>query len=461
MIPCCSWARSAVVRRRSGIDYPRPPMRTLRPAPAVLGLALGLLLATASAGGQDRPRCAVMPLDGSGTVVVRRSLMRALEDHGGVVVIDEDDVDAVAGGGATPAEVAAATRAELVIRGEVEGRGARRTLRVSALDRTGREVAGAEIRLRTGGPGRRALLDGVADLLGVALGALASAPASRTGAGRGADDAGGGRERAAGDGDGEPRARSSTGPAAAAPAPSPLGVDPRIVTVRVGVVLRTREAEVVLSSGSPRSWRSDPMYAELWAGLEVRPLARSGDAWRGLFLRGEVAVAAGLGSRDERGVSIATEFLRASGDLGYVVPVGDVLELGGALGFGWDAYQLGANVLFPSLEMPYVRPGVRARVRALGESLVVGADVGYRAIVSRSALGEAFGPAGGDSHGFDVGGSISGSIDLGGDAGAIAYGIEASWVGVWHSFAGAGSLGAGERGVEQGFRLLLSAGWAI
>lgn len=395
-----------------------------------------------------------MPFEGSSTVVVRRSFMRALEDHGGVRVVDEDEVDAVAEGG--PRAVAERTGASLVITGAVSGRGSRRTLAVEALDGSGRELARAEIRLRSGGAGRRALNDGVADLLASAIPGAVSAASSDTG---GRDDA---EEELLDDDTEEPEDDGGDSRASpSASAPSGVGVDPRIFTVRVGLVLRTRDAEVLLTSGSPRSWRSDPMYVELWAGLELRPLARSGDAWRGLFLRGDVAVAAGLGSRDERGASVATTFFRASGDLGYLAPIGDVLELGGALGFGFDAYQLGANSLYPSVELPYVRPGARARIRALGETLVVSVDVGYRGIVSRSALGETFGPSGGESHGFDVGGAVSGAVDLGGDVGGVAYGVEASWVGVWHSFAGTGSLGQGERGTEQGFRLLVSAGWAI
>lgn len=428
-------------------------MRVVRSLAAALCAWVAL---AAPALAQDRPRCAVMPLEGSGTVVVRRSLMRALGEHGAVSVVEEDDIDAVVGRGGGPAEVAARTRAALVITGAVEGRGSRRTLSLEALDPSGRELARAEIRVRTGGAGRRALNDGVADLLAAALPGAAASAARRDEATGDEEDDGEGDE----DDERDARARGR-GSRPAAAGPSEFGVDPRIFTLRVGVVLRTRDAEVVLESGAPRSWRSDPMYVELWAGLELRPLARSGDAWRGLFLRGDAAVAAGLGSRDESDRSVATQFFRVSADLGYLAPLGDIVELGGSVGFGYDAYQLGANMLFPSVELPYVRPGVRARVRALGESLVVGVDVGYRGIVSRSALGETFGPAGGDSHGFDAGGGVSGAIDLGGDLGGIAYGVEASWVGVWHTFAGTGALGAGERGTEHGVRLLFSAGWAI
>lgn len=427
------------MRAPGTIDYPPRPMRVVRCALAVL-FAASVLASPVMA--QDGPRCAVLPLDGSGSVVVRRSLMRSIEEHGGVTVIDEDEVDSAAEGGASPHVVADRTHADLVISGEVSGRGARRTLSLEATDAEGRVLATAEIRLRTGGAGRRALDEGVADLLDAALPDLTrdEAPAER-------------EVRP----EPEPEARRDR--RREEPEPYAFGVDPHIFTIRVGLVVRTRDARVNVAGGNPRSWRADPAYVELWAGLELRPLARSRDYWRGLFLRGDVAIAAGLGSRDERGGTVATEFFRFSGDLGYLVPIGDVVELGGSFGGGFDAYHLGTNTLFPGVELPYVRPGLRGRIRALGETIVISADFGYRAVVARSELSAAFG--GGDTHGIDVSGGISGVIELGPDVGGVAYGVEVGWAGLWHSFSGGGVLANGESGSEEGLRVLVSGGWSI
>jgi hypothetical protein len=412
---------------------------------SVLG-ALALLVATLStspARAQDLPACAVAPFEGSAGPVLRRSFARALEESGFVRVIPEDQVD-----GGAPDAIARTVGADLVITGEVSGSRRARRVDLVAYDANGREIGRETVRVRPGGAGRRAVDRGVNDLLADALPQLGS---------RSGGDAGAApvhttpaeveeEEEAVGDEPAEPSA-PSTGR-------GEFGANPLLFVVRLGVSIRTRDAEAVLSSGMPRSWRSNPVYAELHAGFELRPLAQQNDLSRGLFIRGEFANAVGLGTLSPSGQAVDTHFWRVGGDLGYLLPVGPAVEVGLAFGAGYDAYDLGANTEFPSVDLIYLRPALRGRLRLVDEVVVVGLESGLRVAIDRGPISAAFG--GGDTIGFDVGASVSGALDFG-----LAYSVDMTWVGYWHSFSGGGTLATGQDGTEHGFRVLVSAGYAF
>lgn len=415
----------------------------------LLAASLGLLLLLpASVSAQSSPRCAVAPFDGGGDVVLRRSFLRALEENGFVQVIPEDEVDRAAEGGASPADIARATGAEMVITGTASGSRRSRRLELIAYDATGRQLATESLRVPNGGAGRRALDEGISNLLSAALPALSSSSGS-TSSGSGPVEVPDPTE--------EEETETPTRTTAPVTTAAPLGqygANPLLFVARLGLVLRTRDAETVLSSGMPRSWHAEPLYAELHVGLELRPLAQSNDLGRGLFLRAEFANAVGLGTRDPSGGAVNTHFFRVAGDVGYLLPVGSAVEVGVAFGFGWDAYLLGTNFEFPSVEIPHLRPALRGRLRLIDELVVVGIESGLRIGLDRGGLTPAFG--GGDTIGFDVGGSISGALDFG-----LAYNVDVTWVGYWHSFSGGGGLGDGQNGTEQGVRFLLSLGYAF
>jgi hypothetical protein len=407
----------------------------------VVSVALALTLApTANAQG---PRCAVPRFEGE--VVLWRSFLRALEDNGFVSVVSEEEVGAA--GETDPVALARATSAEIVIEGAVSGSRRSRRLELVATDAAGRELGRGTIPVRSGGAGRRALDEGISDLLAAALPALAAAPPAEDPTPVPvADVVADASEVSA------PEGRPS--PPASRSGDGELGPSPPLLALRVGVVVRTRDAETLLLAGSPRSWRSEPVYVELHAGVELRPLASSDDLSRGLYLRAEFAGAVGLGSRDPMGRDVSTQFFRAAGDVGYLAPVGAVVEVGGGLGFGWDAYLLGANPNYPSVELPHLRPHVRSRLRLAGELVVVGVEAGLRIPVDRGALTTAFGR--GDTLGFDASLSVGGTAEFG-----LSYGLDVAWAGYWHGFAGGGAIGTGVNGVEHGFRLLLAAGYAF
>lgn len=419
-------------------------MRIRHLLPGALALALAAL--TNQAAAQDLPRAAVPAFDGGGDVVLRRSVMRAIEENGFVSVIAEEEVDRASG---SPAEIARATGADLVIQGSASGSRRSRRVELVAYDASGRQIATETIRMRPGGAGRRALDSGISDLLAAALPQLSGSPAAPVSTGGGEVEEAEEEEEVE-----EVTPPAGGGGGGGGASDGSLGANPLIFVVRLGLVLRTRDAEAVLSSGMPRSWRSEPIYAELHAGFELRPLAQNDDLARGIFLRGEFANAVGLGTRDPRGGEVSTHFWRLAADLGYLFPIGPVVEIGASFGFGYDAYSLGANTEFPSVELPHLRPGIRGRLRLLDELIVVGIDSGLRIALDRGAVSAAFGR--GDTLGFDVGGSVSGALDFG-----LAYSVDLSWVGYWHGFSGGGTLGDGQNGVEHGFRALLAVGYGF
>jgi hypothetical protein len=414
----------------------------LRPALFIVAVALALLVAPAARA--QGPRCAVPQFEGE--VVLWRSFLRALEDNGFVSVIPEAELDAAAA--TDPVALARATSADLVIEGAVTGSRRSRRLEVVASDAAGRELARETISVRSGGAGRRALDQGISDLLSAALPALAAAPPPAAPTPVRMADAATDRPEDA------PPAGPSSPPPPSRTEDGELGPNPPLLALRLGAVMRTRDAEALLLAGSPRSWRSEPVYVELYAGVELRPLASADDLARGLYLRAEFAGAVGLGSRDPMGRDVSTQFFRAGGDVGYLAPVGAVVEVGGGLGFGWDAYLLGANPNYPSVELPHLRPHLRSRLRLAGELVVIGVEAGLRIPVDRGALTAAFGR--GDTLGFDASASVSGTADFG-----LSYALDLSWAGYWHSFSGGGAIGTGVSGVEHGFRLLVAAGYAF
>lgn len=436
------------------LAFPPAVVAILRPfmgtSTRTFALAAFLLATLSAVPALAQPRCAVLPFEGAGDVVLRRSFSRALSDNGFVTVIAEEEVDRAAAGGASPADVASATDARLVIAGNASGSRRSRRLEVVAYDASGRELARQVIRVRTGAAGRRALDQGVSELLAAALPAIGSdsGPVATS-----TEDEETESEEEAEEVDEEEEEEDEARPATPRPA-GDLGVSPPIFVIRAGLVTRTRDAETLLLAGAPRSWRSSPVYIELAAAFELRPLAQSADLARGLFLRGEFAAAVGLGTRDTAGNDVTTEFFRAGGDVGYLLPVDRAVEVGLGVGFGWDAYKLGLNPNYPSIELPHVRPLLRGRIRAVDELVVVGLESGLRIVVDRGGLSSAFG--GGDSIGFDLGANVSGTFDFG-----LSYIVDLSWSGVWHSFSGSGALGDGVSGVEQGFRVLVGAGYAV
>ncbi len=456
----------AVSTKAAGATPETLPGSCIRPGSSlraflVLG-ALGLAIAPARATAQEPVGTAVLPFEGSGGLVVRRSVAHALEDMGRVSVMDEGLVDAaVSRSGASttgPSGIDGLARqlaVRLVIQGEVAGRAARRSLDLVARDATGRQVAAEHTRLPPGGAGRRALDSALEQLLDAAIpqlpaGSGGSAPpvehpiARETSTSTSSSSASTSTSSTSG---------SSGG--ASGQATGEWGEDPALLTIAAGIVVRSRDATVSLTDGTTRSYALSP-YVEVHARIETRPLAHEQGYARGLYAYGEFGYGLGLTSRRADNSEVATNFYRFGIHAGYLIPIAQLFEIGGGVGFGWETYELGTNPAMPTATYPYLRPAIRARVRTLGELIVLNFEAGYRALFGRGALSDAYGP-GGDSFGYDVGGGVTGTFDFG-----LYYGVEFSWVQYVHNFAGSpASIGSGERGSDGGYRFTLSVGYAI
>lgn len=333
--------------------------------------------------------------------------------------------------------------ANLVIGGSVSGRATRRTVQLTARSSSGAELAQESARLGRGAAGRRAVQTAIQSLMNAALGNLAveesmtpttqSEPQAET----------------------ETQAETEEGESdAQRPAPTAdSSGDPAILALSVGAVVRTRGADIRLQNGGGQTYDSGA-YVEATGRVELRPLAHDRGLGRGLFLRLDYAHAVGLGSRDTSGAQYETVFFRAFGDVGFLFGLGDVIELGAALGFGWDAYKISTNPIMPGVEYPYLRPGIRLRVRLVQELVVLDADFGFRSIFGRANF-TSFGSAG-DSFGLDAGIGIGGLFDFG-----LLWRANFAWANYWHSFSGTATLEPASSGQDGGIQVGLTVGYGI
>jgi len=408
-----------------------------------LGVSLGLC---ASAAAQARVPVAVLPFDGPGGTAVRRSAIAELETESRVTVVDEGIADAAAArtraGAAGSAGVEGFARqlqVRVVIQGTVSGRGRRRQLVLTARDANGNGIATQTARFRGGAAGTRAIASALRALLDTAL---ASLPPDRP------------REPAVAQEEGVPELPDMPPPP---PEHGAFGEDPAILALTFMAGARSRDATIHLDDTTTRTYEISP-YLELAGRAELRPLAHEQSYARGLYVYAEAGGSIGLASHPPGSTTnVATTFYRLAASVGYLVPIGDVLELGVGIGAGYDAFQVADNGVLPTVEYPYLRPAIRGRVRALGEMLVIGVEGGYRALFGREGLSSAFGPDG-QSFGWDVGGTLSGAFDIG-----LSYWLEGGFTQYVHSFdaGNAGFLGQGTHGNDGGYRFLVGVGYAV
>jgi hypothetical protein len=375
----------------------------------------------------QRIETVVMPFDGTGSDAIRSQVHEALglDPRLRVAPLDERAPDA-----------------QILVTGSVSGRGARRTFEIAASDAGGNQIAVQSARVGRGAAGRRAVEEASLALIDEAIPRLPPPPAETP------------PEPAASE---EPGREAGEASPSADAGPAPVGTDPALLSLVAGMVVRNRTSDVRLESGGSKVYDSG-FYIELTAAAELRPLARDPGLARGLFVRAAYANAVGLGTQDcgPGGCqSYPTTFFRLYGDVGFLFDVGRVVEIGGGLGFGFEAYQIADNQVMPTAEYPYLRPAVRGRVRILDERVLIDAELGLRSLLGRARLGEAFG-ANGDSIGLDAGLGLTGLLDFG-----LLWRADFSWAGYWHSFAGGGTLDNGQSGADQGVRIGLMLGYGF
>ena len=235
-----------------------------------------------------------------------------------------------------------------------------------------------------------------------------------------------------------------------------------VLAITAGLTARSRDTFVSLTGGGERRY-SVPAYVELGFGAEVRPFAHEGHLGRGLYVNGDFANSVGLASEVEDPTMPipveGTNFFRFGINAGWLAPIAPPVELGVGFGGGFDGYDIGTNVILPSVEVGYLRPAVRARIRLADETLVLEIDLAYRAVLGIGALASAFGDQV-DAHGVDFGLGLTGNLFRVAELG-FTWSARFSYVGYFVSFAGASTDEAGTSGSEQAIRFAFMIGWSF
>jgi hypothetical protein len=201
------------------------------------------------------------------------------------------------------------------------------------------------------------------------------------------------------------------------------------------------------------------LFPELSRHVELRPLGPGGGAGAGLFARGMFGIAIGISSVDEAGNAIGTSSLRASGGLGYVYRISSV-EIGGAIDFGLETFELDENATMASAKYTYARFGLAFRAYFLRERLRVDGDLGYRTALSVGGLVPFFGESASASA-FDLAATGTYRLESG-----LTVGGRFGWAGWSLAFDGLrddmipGSITAID-GTDGGVYFLVMGGWTV
>lgn len=390
------------------------------------------------------PVVAVAPFEGRRSAPIRRLIARALRDRADVVSRRASNRAAAEAGleGTSESGVrrfADAVNADLVVLGSVRGNARRARVRLVVRADDGEELASERFVYRRGRRGRTVLDDAVSSIWDRALAAWRALNAPAPVVEEVIDEPDDGPE---------PNAAPEDGLA--------------VLAATVGITLRSRDSLVTLAMGGERRY-SVPTYVELGLGLEVRPFAHEGHLGRGTYANAEIFHSVGLASEvDDPSTPMpveGTSFLRFAVNVGWMAPAGEAVELGVGFGGGYDGYSIGTNRVLPSVEVAFLRPAARARVRFAEETLVLEIDVAYRAILGIGPVADSFG-VDVATHGVDFAAGFTGNLigiaDLG-----FTWSARFSYVGYFMSYAGAPTDVAGTSGSEQAIRFALMVGWSF
>lgn len=419
-------------------------------------LVVSSLFVTPLAAAQDQVRVAVAPLDGRGGNIVSRGIRNALEDRAVVVPAGEASDAAEAAGISGPSaegvsRFADAVAAEIVLVGAVETTGGRRRRRrrrqatraqvtLVAYDAGGQELSRSEFSYRAGARGRRALEREVGALFDQAVAAWEALHAAPEPAPEPFVP-----EEPIEDPDPEPEPSEAPDDGLA------------IISGWLGFNVRTRDALIDLMMPGDR--RYGATYVELGLAAEGRPFAREAGLLRGIYANADFYHSVGLGSVSDDGMTeVSTNFVRFQIMAGYLAQVIPELEIGGGFGGGYDGYHFGPNPIMPTVELGYLRPAARARIRFMRETFVLEVDLGYRGTLGVGAAGDSFGQDN-ETHGVDLGLGLTGNLypllDLG-----FTWAVRFFYVGYFTSYGGMANDVQGTSGAEQSVRFQIMAGWS-
>ncbi len=228
---------------------------------------------------------------------------------------------------------------------------------------------------------------------------------------------------------------------------------PSFISIAVGVALSSRNASFQIADSTARTHAGE--YTQVGGSMELRPFARARDLGRALVLRAELAYALDLTDQGDAQLAPgASTFFRVSAHVGFLLPFGELLEIGPEVGPTWDVRQISPNPHIASAEYFSLHPTLRARLRLAGEALVLEGFLGYCGLLTRGELSAAYG-VGGRSYGADAGLGLSGAI------GAFFYAVRFLWSNYWHSFSGPAAIAAAGQGSDESLHLTALLGLAV
>lgn len=459
----------------------RPPWRAGRPferllerrrasgrarlSAALASWALALVVAPAGVAAQAAQSAraettiALPPLSGPSARPLGALLARELRAHGRV--LDADVVaEAMHGEALTTraarAQLARRAGAQLVVLGESRGRRGRTQLTLAFYDATGSERASGTISVRPGRRGRRAisrelarLIDDVGPLEAFEASAASEAPAPSSAGHRAAVEAPSARPAVA------PRADESLNADAA-------GTDgPARPWLRVHAGLGLRNRSFTARTSGSRELRHDlPLYPELLLSVSARPLASLGEPLlSGIVVRGRFEHSLLFESETPAAQVVGGAAWGLSGEVGWMAPLEDSIELGAFVGGGFSSYGLDDNAFIPTVEYAHLSARAAMSIRILDELLVLGAEGGYQYVIGGGPLAATYGS---DlyGHGMVAAGRLGGAIPIASDF-ALDWGVEVEWQHTWLSFGGTATEAVAASGNEEAVRARLLVGVAF
>jgi len=395
-----------------------------------VGVAASALLIANEAAAQRT--AVILDFDGRGSGLARRAVVRALSDEVELARSADfesraSDLGADLSSPTGVAQVAGDMGVDLVVRGEVTGRGRRAQTVIRVLDAGGNEVARRQSGSPAGRRGQRRIGAAAVEAVQQAMEELDRRDAEAA-ANEPADMGGGmGGDLGLGGGlDDELLEEEEEDDEPSEPAAVPY------LQLMLGLGGRGRSAEVTLATGGTRGYDAG-FYLEIGLWAEARPFAGDDGALKGIFVQGDFFHSIGLSSEEEIGPDMFQEIdssaLRFSFQAGYLIGVGDG-ELGGGLGYGYDAFSLAENDTMSSTTYSYLRPGVTFRYPLMEQTLGIQADVGLRIVLGTGDLAPFFAESA-SAFGWDIGLALPGSLDNG-----LAYALRGGYTSYGLSFEG-------------------------
>ncbi|AKF08496.1 hypothetical protein [Sandaracinus amylolyticus] len=398
---------------------------------------------------QSRPRAVVLRFEGWRAEQARRAAMQGLE-QGYELVPEQALVDTASRLGvdvSTPegmATVVEDLRVELVVGGFVEGTGRRATTTVWIMDIRGNELTRRTTSAPSGRGGTQDIAVAASEAAAEGIAVLHRPPPEPIEVPRD-----------------EPETAHEVAPDHHMMRED-VDVSGRwnqpIVRALAGLRIRNRTAAI---SPNAEQHRFDAdFFPDIQLAVELRPLALSPGAERGLYFAVSGGFSAGLSyvRRDGQTRDMMTYDFEV--DAGYGLVLAEMVELVFSAGFGIDGFDLSDWLPTPgapdfaSTLYTYIRPAVQGRIRLVPNHLLV-AELGFggRIVVDSGPI-QYLGPDGTSNGGIDLFLGLAGQLDIG-----FSWAARFAYQSYFLGFSGMPAVA--ESGTDESIQIWLMVGWSF